>query len=308
MASGSKTVVLAALIGNALIFAIKLIVALITRSSAMLAEAVHSMADTGNQVLLLLGLKRSLKPPDSTHPFGYGQEQYFWSFVVANMLFFVGAVVSVYEGIHKLQDPQPIEQVWLIYVILGVAFLIEGVALTIAYKELNRHREPGVGIIKALQQTKDTSVAVVFFEDTAALLGLLVAFTGVLLSQLTGLMVFDALASILIGVLLAVVAFLLAHETKELLIGESASPRNVELIRKTAMEMDEVSTIGELSTMHMGPKKILIAMNVEFQDHLQTDEIEAAIDRLEARIRSVVPDAGKIFIEADQSPSSSERT
>jgi cation diffusion facilitator family transporter len=299
MKSGSKLVILAALSANALIAAIKFIVALITRSSAMLAEAVHSTADTGNQVLLLLGLKRSQKPPDSAHPFGYGQEQYFWSFVVANMLFFVGAVVSVYEGIHKLQDPQPIERPWLIYAILGVAAAIESVALIFAIKELNKTRRSGTGLLKAAQETKDTSVAVVFFEDTAALIGLTIAFVGVLLAQLTGNMLFDGVASILIGVLLAVVAFLLAHETKELLIGEAASPENVAAIRKAAAETKGVKAVGNILTMHLGPRRILINMNVDFEDQIRADELEGVVDEMEANIRKAVPAADRIFIEAD---------
>jgi len=300
MKSGSKTVVLAALIGNGLIAVIKLVVALISGSSAMLAEAVHSFADTGNQFLLLLGLKRSRKPADSEHPFGYGQEQYFWSFVVANMLFFVGAVVSIYDGIDKISNPHPIEHPYLIYAILGAAFLIEGYALSVAYKELNKTRQPGVGLIQAVHRTKDTNVAVVFFEDSAALAGLLVAFLGVMLAQLTGLMIFDALASITIGVLLALVAFLLAYETKELLIGEAASPKNVEMIRQTTLELEQVTAVGIILTMHMGPRSILITMEVEFDDKLNTDQIETTIDQIEAEIRKVVPEADKIFIEAEQ--------
>jgi cation diffusion facilitator family transporter len=302
MKAGSKIVVIAALTGNGLIAIIKLLVAMVTMSSAMLAEAIHSFADTGNQFLLLLGLRRSQKPPDETHPFGYGQEVYFWSFVVANMLFFVGAVVSIYEGIHKLQEPTPIERPWLIYCILGVAFVIEAVALWFAIKELNRHRAPGVGLIRAARESKDTSVAVVFFEDTAALLGLVIAFVGVLLVQLTGLLIFDAIASILIGVLLAVVAYVLARETKELLIGEAASPKNLTLIRQAVSQVKEVQAVGELLTMHLGPRRILVNMNVEFTDGLQTDQIEQVIDRLEENIRKAVPSVDKIFIEADNVP------
>jgi len=299
MKSSSKLVILAALSANALITVIKFVVALITRSSAMMAEGVHSAADTGNQVLLLLGLKRRQKPPDSAHPFGYGQEQYFWSFVVANMLFFVGAVVSVYEGIHKLQNPQPIEHPGLIYVILCVAALIESVALFFAIKELNKTRRPGTGLFKAAQETKDISVAVVFFEDTAALCGLTIAFIGVLLTQVTGMVFFDGIASILIGVLLAIVAYVLAHETKELLIGEAASPENVAAIRKAAAETKGVKAVGSILTMHLGPRRILVNMNVDFEDQIQADALEEVVDTMEENIRRVVPAADKIFIEAD---------
>jgi cation diffusion facilitator family transporter len=299
MKPGSKFIVLAALLANTLICAIKFVVALITGSSAMLAEAVHSAADTGNQILLLLGLKRSQKPADSAHPFGYGQEQYFWSFVVANMLFFVGAVISIYEGIHKLQDPRGLERPWLIYTILGVSSLIESVTLIFAVREMNRSRRPGAGLLRSVRDTKDTSVAVVFLEDTAALCGLAIAFVGVLLADLTGLMVFDGIASILIGVLLAGVAFLLAHETKELLIGEAASPENVAAIRRAAEETRGVKAVGSILTMHLAPNRILVNMNVDFQDDLQDAQLEKIIDGLEERIRRAVPEVDKIFIEAD---------
>ena len=178
--------------------------------------------------------------------------------------------------------------------------MIEGVALSFAIKELNKTRQPGTGLIQSVHLTKDTNVAVVFFEDTAALAGLVIAFFGVVLAQLTGLMIFDAIASILIGVLLAAVAFLLAYETKELLIGEAASPKNVELIRNAASQMPEVKAVGDVLTMHLGPKSILVTMNVDFQDRLSTRELEQAVDHLEEKIRKAVPAADRIFIEADK--------
>jgi cation diffusion facilitator family transporter len=292
-------VIIAALIGNAIIAAIKFIVATVSGSSAMMAEAVHSLADTGNQILLLMGLKKSQKPPDDDHPFGYGQEQYFWSFVVANMIFFIGAVVSIYEGIGKIKNPHPIENPGLIYIVLGISCAIEAVAFGIALRELHRTKAPGTSIFEAVKRTKDTNVAVVFFEDLAALCGLIIAFIGVLIAQLTGLMIFDGIASILIGVLLAAVAYLLASETKELLIGEAASPKNVRLIRKIAQEMDEVNAVGKILTMHLGPKSILVTMNVNFTDDLVADDMEHVIDVLEAKIRKQIPAADKIFIEAE---------
>ncbi len=300
MKSGSRKVVLAALLGNMIITIVKFVVALITTSSAMLAETVHSLADTGNQALLLLGLKRSQKPADEQHPFGYGQEQYFWSFVVANMLFFVGAVVSIYAGVDKIQNPHSIEKPWLIYVILGFSCLVESCALLIAYREFDKHRPAGLGLFAAIRRSKDTNVVVVLLEDSAALCGLAIAFVGVALSVLTGSTFFDALASILIGLLLAAVAFVLAREIKELLIGESASPANRKAIRDTIISYAEVKAIGQVLTMHLAPNKILVTMDVEFTDELLTDDIERVIDRMEAAIREQVPSVDKIFIEADR--------
>jgi len=300
MAAHSKKVVIAALLGNGAIATIKFIVAAITRSSAMLAEAVHSLADTGNQALLLLGIKRSTKPADELHPFGYGQEQYFWSFVVANMLFFIGAVVSIYEGVRKLGHPHPIERAWLIYIILGVSFVIEGTALTIAYREFNRHRPSGMGLLRAMRRTKDTSVLVVLLEDSAALSGLLVAFFGVLAAELTGMMIFDAIASIAIGLILGLVALVLAWETKDLLIGEAATREDRAAIRAAVEAFDEVQAVGQLLTMHLAPSKILVAMDLEFSDGLGANAIEAVVDRIEAAIREKVPAVDRIFIEAEE--------
>jgi len=300
MAGHSKKVVLVALFGNFAITVIKFIVAVITRSAAMLAEAIHSLADTGNQGLLLLGLKRSAKPADEEHPFGYGKEQYFWSFVVANMLFFVGSVVSIYEGINKLRHPHPIESAWLIYIILGVSFLIEGYALLTAYRAFQKSRPKGLGILAAIRRSKDTNVIVVLLEDTAALVGLSVAFVGVLLAEVTGIAMFDGLASIVIGLILASVAFLLAWEIRSLLIGESASPEDRAAVRQVLAGCDQLEGVGRLFTMHLSPHNILLALNLEFKDGLTSNEIEKVIDSLEADIKAAVPDIQKIFIEADQ--------
>jgi len=297
--SGSKKVVVAALLANAAIATLKFVVAALTLSSAMLAEAVHSVADTGNQILLLIGLKRSQKSPDDTHPFGYGLEQYFWSFVVALMLFFVGAVVSVYEGVEKILEPHAIERAWLVFVILGASIVLETMSFRVAFREFKRHRPAGLGFLAAIRATKDASVAVVLLEDTAALLGLLLAFVGVGLAVITGQMVFDALASIAIGLLLAGVAFLLAAETRELLIGESASRADVARIRKAVAAYPGVTAVGKLLTMHLGPNSILVGINVDFENTLTAAQVEQIIEQLEVKIREAVPGVGKIFIEAN---------
>lgn len=295
---GSKKVVYAALIGNSCIAVLKLIVASITRSSALLAEAFHSMADTGNQALLLFGMKRSLRPPDEKHPFGYGKAQYFWSFVVANMLFMVGAVAAVFEGISKLRHPHPLERTYLIFIVLGVSIVIEGASLAVAVREFFRQKTHR-GVWEELKDSKDSNLIVVLMEDSAALVGLLIALVGTFLVQVTGNPLIDGLASILIGLVLAIVAIFLANEVRKLLIGEAASDENLKLIRGAVEEFPEVERIGEVSTMHMGPDYILLAMDVDFADHLLTGEIEQLIDRLEERIREAAPMVKQIFIETE---------
>ncbi len=297
---GSQKVVLTALVGNFTITLIKFAVALLSMSSAMLAEAIHSLADTGNQILLLVGIRRSKKPPDELHPFGYGPEQYFWSFVVAIMLFFIGAIVSLYEGIHKIQNPQPIERAWLVYLILAISFLLDGFALLVAWREFNRTRRQDEGIFMAVRRSKDTNVVVCLLEDSAALVGLSLAFLGVVISELTGIAAFDAIGSMAIGVLLAAVAFVLAREVKDLLIGEAASPANRKAIYETIRKFDQVQAIGQVLTMHLAPKKILVTMDLEFEDGLSTDEIENVIDGLEEAIKKRVPAVDRIFIEAEK--------
>lgn len=298
MSSGSKKVVYAALIGNGLITLVKFIVAIITRSSAMMAESFHSLADMGNQLLLLLGIKRSKKLPDRDHPFGYGKEQYFWSFIVANMLFLGGAVVSIYEGVNKIIKPHEIERIHLIYIILGVSLAIESWSITIAIKEFLRQKE-GEGILKTLKESKDPNLTVVLIEDSAALIGLVTAFTGVLLVEITGIVIFDAIASILIGIVLALVAFFLANEMRKLLIGESATEKDLELIRLAVRGVPEIEELGDVFTMHLGPENILLAMNIDFRDDIPSCDLEQVIERIERRIKEKVPKVKQIFIEAE---------
>jgi len=299
---GSTKVVVAALAGNSLIAIIKLAVALVTGSAALLAEGVHSVADTGNQVLLLVGLKRSQRLPDAEHPFGYGHEQYFWAFVVALMLFFVGAVVSIYEGVEKLLEPHAIERPWLIYAILVAALAIEAVSLTVALREFHRTRPRGLGYLAAIRASKDANLVVVLLEDTAALIGLLIALVGVGLAQLTGLMMFDALASVLIGLLLAGVAFMLASETRSLLIGEAALAPHQERIRALAAAMPEVKSVEEVLTMHLGPRAILVGLRLDFRDDLVDRDLEAVIIDIKTRIHQAIPEVERILIESCRGP------
>jgi cation diffusion facilitator family transporter len=297
MKSGTTKVVVAALGGNMAIAAIKLVVALITMSAAMLAEAVHSIADTTNQVFLLIGLKRSERPADDAHPFGYGLEQYFWSFVVALMLFFVGAVVSIYEGVEKILEPQPLERTYLIFAILGVSFLIEAFSFSVAYREFKKRKPRGLSHFGALRATKDTSVAIVLLEDTAALCGLAIALAGVATAEITHMPVFDGVSSVCIGALLGAVAFLLARKTKGLLIGEAAAPDDQHRIRETLSGIPGIGKVSRVATLQLGASQILAGIEVDFDNDLTAEEVEHLVLRMEGAIKDAVPAVRSCFIE-----------
>lgn len=299
MASGSKKVIFAALIGNSLIAATKYVAAAITGSSAMLSEGIHSTVDTGNQLLLLLGLKKAKKPADKEFPFGYGKEIYFWSFIVAIMIFGVGAGISIYEGIHSLLDPHAIDNVMVNYIVLGLSMIFEGFSWYFAWVEFNKMRD-GQGLFEAVHKEKDPTTFVVLFEDTAAMSGLIVAFLGVALSEWTGIFAFDGIASILIGVILAVTAGWLAYETKGLLIGESADLQIVTAIHEIAATHRSIEYVNEALTMHMGPNFILLNLSVDFNDDLKAEEIETTIQNISKKIKSKFPSIKRIFIEAEE--------
>jgi len=304
MASGSKKVIYAALIGNSLVAVTKFVAATITGSSAMFSEGIHSVVDTGNQVLLLFGLKQAQKPPDENFPFGHGKEIYFWSFVVAILIFALGAGISIYEGIHHVLHPRPIQNPLINYVVLGLAIIFESGALYFAVKEF-RKAKGELGYFKAVRRGKDPTLFVVLFEDTAAMLGLLIALFGIALGQATGILIFDGIASILIGVLLALTAIWLAYETKGLLIGESARKDIRETIYRIAQQVDAVEHVNEVLTMHMGPEFILVNLSVDLKDNLQTGEVERAIGSIDRTIKSEIPEAKRVFVEAEARVSSS---
>lgn len=298
---GSKKVIYAALFGNAAITVLKFVAAAFSHSSAMLAEAFHSVADTGNQVMLLLGHKRAQKEPDERHPFGYGKELYFWAFVVAVSIFFVGAALSIYEGVHKLFNPEPVQSLLLPLVVLGVSLIIESYPWWIAVKEAQKVKQ-GTGLAsyaRMIRSTKRPTVLVVLFEDSAAMLGLLVAAAGITAAYVTGEPVFDAGASILIGVILAATAFVLAWKTKELLIGEGADPEEIARMREAVTGVGKVQKCGRILTMHLGPDDLLVNLEVEFTDGLNTDGVEDAIDEIEKRIKTAVPAVTLVYIEAE---------
>jgi cation diffusion facilitator family transporter len=305
MASGSRTVVYAALGGNGLIAATKLAAAALTGSAAMLSEGVHSVADTGNQALLLLGLRQADRPPDARFPFGRGKEVYFWSFVVAILLFALGAGVSLYEGVTHVRHPEPVERVGLSYAVLGIAFVFEAFAWLFAYREFQRRRGRR-SMLAAVRDSKDPSVFVVLFEDTAAMLGIVVAFAGISLGHALHEPRLDGAASILIGLILAGTAAWLAYETKGLLVGESAKPETVAKIRDLAAAHPSVRRVNEVLTLHMGPEFILLNLSLDFAPGLPSEELTRVIAGLDAEIKAALPRVKRVFIEAEARQASQE--
>jgi cation diffusion facilitator family transporter len=298
MAASSRKVIIAALIGNSLIAVTKFLAAAFTGSAAMFSEGIHSLVDTGNQFLLLHGLRQARKPPDERFPFGHGKEIYFWSFIVAILIFAVGAGISVYEGVHSILHPHPIENPAINYVVLVLAMAFEGGAWYFAITEFSKTKGKW-GYLEAVHRGKDPSMFVVLFEDSAAMLGLLVALAGILLSQLTGLLWFDGLASVLIGVILGGTAIWLAYETKGLLIGESANRPVVDGIRNIAQSFKEIQQVHEVLTMHMGPEFILVNISVKFAGDIRATDIESTIARLDREIKLAFPTVKRLFVEAE---------
>ena len=298
MAGSSKKAIYAALIGNSMIAVTKFAAAIHTGSSAMMSEGIHSLVDTGNQVLLLYGLKRAKAPASSEFPFGHGKEIYFWSFVVAMLIFALGGAVSIYKGWTHLAHPTTIGNLVINYVVLGFAIVFEGVALWVAFKEFNLSRGSR-GIIRAIVGGKDPTLFVIIFEDSAALLGLLIALFGLLLYQVTGNPLFDALASIGIGVVLVLTAMILAIESKSLLIGESADPEIVAGISAILELDDRVLSVNEVATLHMGPEFIVVTISAAFIKTLPAGQIETAVTSFTRQIKATDPRFQRVFIEAE---------
>ena len=298
MAAGSKKVIIAALIGNGLISITKFIAAGLTGSSAMMSEGVHSLVDTGNQVLLLYGLKQAKKPADEKFPFGHGKEIYFWSFVVAILIFAVGAGISIYEGIHHILDPSEISNPMINYIVLSLAMVFEGGALYFALTEFNKARGKRRAL-DAVRKGKDPTLFVVLFEDAAAMLGLMFAFIGIFLAQLTGDAWWDGVASVLIGCILGGTAIWLAYETKGLLIGERADEDTVAGIKDILNEQEGVQKVNEVLTLHMGPEFVLANISLEFADNLETGQLEKIIHTLDRMIKNNYPNVKRVFIEAE---------
>jgi cation diffusion facilitator family transporter len=297
-ASGARKVVYAALAANVAIAASKFIVAGITGSAAMLAEGVHSIVDTGNEFLLLLGMKHSSRPADEWHPFGYGKVLYFWTLIVALSLFSLGGGISIYHGVSALRNPPALEDPTWNYVVLAVAALFEGYTWNLSRKELNTRRRPGESLWNTVRRSKDASVFAVFIEDTAALAGIAVAWFGILLSQHFDNRYIDPAASVVIGVVLVAAAFALARETGGLLVGESMDRDQILRLKEIFSAEPAVDTVGHLLTMQLGPNQILLTAAVRFRRGLGIDEVEQAIDRLERAIKSANPAIRRIFFES----------
>ncbi len=293
---GGNLVLYAAMAANLGIAVAKFVAAGLTGSSAMLTEGFHSVVDTTNQILLLHGKRRSRRPPDALHPLGYGRELYFWSFVVAILIFATGAGLSIYEGILHMLDPEPMTSARANYIVLGISFVLEGASWVTAMREFGGAKGDQ-GWWQAIRRSKDPPTFIVLFEDSAALAGLAVAALGVFLAQATGDPRFDGAASIVIGVILAVVAFFLARESKDLLIGERADPRLVEAVRAAVDGRQEVTGVHEVVTIHMAPEAVFVAMSVDFDDAVPAGTIERLVADMEARLKRDWPQIARVYIK-----------
>lgn len=297
MSAGSQGVVIKALVANLGIAIAKFVAASISRSAAMLSEAVHSLADSGNQLFLLLGMRRATRQEDAVHEFGYAAERYFWAFIVAVSLFTIGATFSMYEGIHKVMHPDgAVGSRTVAYIVLGVSIALELYSLNAALQEF-RHIKAGRSLKQTIDEARDAVVIVVLFEDVAALVGLLAALAGLGLTQLTGNGVWDGVGSIIVGVTLFGVAFFIARKTKELLIGQSVTTtqrtRMVEIISSSP----GVKEVVHMRTMHLGPEEVLVGMKIVVDDQMRAKDTTQIVDALEARLRAEIPILKRIYVE-----------
>lgn len=295
----ANIVLYGALAANFGIAVAKFVAAAISGSSAMLTEGVHSLVDSGNQMLLLYGQSRAKRPPDRVHPFGYGRELYFWAFNVAILIFALGAGVSIYEGIVHIKEPEPLRDPLLNYIVLGVAVLLEGGSWTLAVKEFNSARGK-TGWWKALRRSKDPASFVVLFEDSAALAGLLIAGVGVWASQYFNDPRIDGMASVVIGVILAGVAVLLAREAKGLLIGESADPALIETVNEVLGSRAEITSVNHIRTIHTAPDAVFVAISADFEDDLAMGRAETVIEEIEASLKAAIPQLSSIYIRPEK--------
>ena len=305
-ASGSKAVVWAALVGNVLVAATKAGAAVYTGSSAMLSEAVHSFVDTGNEVLLLYGMRVAKKKADRDHPAGYGRELYFWSFIVALLVFALGAGVSIYQGVHRVLNPQPMENAIVSEVVLAAAFLFEGWSWLVSLRQFNKVKGT-LGYYEAFRRSKDPPLFMVLFEDSAALVGIAIAAVGIALAAHFDMPLADGISSILIGLVLACTSTLLARESKSLLIGERADSRLIKSILEIANQACAPSHANGVLTLQLAPDEIMAAMSFEFDDALTAPQIEEMIADIERRIHAAHPEVTSLFIKP-QNPQQYTRT
>jgi len=297
MASSESTrVINAALLGNLLVALTKVAAALITGSSAMMSEAVHSVVDTGNELLLLYGLRQAARPPDADHPFGHGRELYFWSFIVALVIFALGAVASVYQGVLHMRSPVPITNPVVNYVVLGLALVFEGGSWWVAFKHF-RATKGEIGYLEAVRRSKDPTTFIVLAEDSGAIVGILIALAGTVAAEVLHRPALDGMASIGIGILLGLIAVVLARETKGLLIGEPARSELVSSICAMARAQPGIERSNGLFTVHIGPRQVVAALSVDFTDTLSALEVERIVATLEDRVRAAHPEVVSLLIK-----------
>ncbi len=297
MSGSAKKTIYAAMAANFAIAITKFFAASVTGSSAMLSEGIHSVVDTGNELLLLLGIKLSKRPPDDSHPFGYGQELYFWTLIVSLFIFAIGGGMSIYEGINHVRYPEPLTDPFWSYAVLGFAVVFEGYSWNVALQEFLATKQED-SFWDAIRASKDPTIFTILFEDTAALIGLFVAFIGVFSGHFLGNVYLDGVASIVIGIILCGVALLLAIESKGLLIGEGASAETVANIRKITNNDPAVDEVLKVLTLHFGPQEILLNLEIKFVKDLATEELAIAVERLEKSINNQHSEVKNIFIEA----------
>lgn len=290
-------VVVAALAGNLAIAVAKFVAATITGSAAMFSEAIHSTVDTGNELLLMFGLRRAARPADASHPFGYGLQLYFWVFIVAVLIFGFGAVFSAIEGWHKISDPEPVRNPIVNYVVLGVSILFEIGSWVVAFREFRR-QIGGRSWLSAVHRSKDPTVFAVLFEDSAALIGLTIALVGLALAEWLHLPALDGVASLGIALVLAATAIFLGYESQSLLTGEAAFPEVRQGIDRIASGTAGVVGTNQVLTMHFGPEEILVALSLDFDDAISAAQLEAAVADIERGIRGEFPDVTRVFVEA----------
>lgn len=288
-----------ALFANLGIAVAKFVAAAISGSSSMLSEGVHSLVDSGNQALLLYGQRKAKRPADARHPFGYGRELYFWAFVVAILIFAVGAGISIYEGWLHYRAPEPLHDPTINYVVLGIAFLLEGASWTIAVREFDARRG-GLGWWQAIRRSKDPSGFIVLFEDSAALAGLLIAAVGIWLSHATGDARIDGIASMAIGAILAAVAIILAREAKELLIGEAADSELIACIWSIVEHRPEITSVNHVRTIHTAPDAVFVAVSADFEDGLAMGDAETLIEAIEAELKAASSHISSIYIRPEK--------
>jgi cation diffusion facilitator family transporter len=298
MASESKTAIVAAILGNLAIAVTKFIAAAFSGSSAMLSEGIHSLVDTGDGGLLLLGIHKSRKAPDLAHPFGHGKELYFWSLIVAIAIFALGCGMSLYEGVRHIIHPEPLSNPFWNYVVLGFAFVFEGISWVFGWKVFRKGKGKQ-GILEAIHKSKDPATFMVFFEDSAALLGLVIAFCGVFLGHQLNNPYLDGLASIMIGLVLGLMSFFLAYESKGLLIGEGVESETLRSIRALVEADPAVEHVRSLLTMYFGPHEIMLTIEVKFRDELSAVGVRATVARLQKSVRKEHPDITRIFFASE---------